>query len=100
MLSFFRDGVVSRNTGNSPGRLIDEQDATMTRALLLAIPFMMMNGAVLAAQSNGNAALALAAIVGERSPALRPNDKMVLARFLAGETSFTLPPGIHQIVVK
>ena len=72
----------------------------MKHASLIAIPLLLVSGAAFAAQSNGNAALALAAIVGEQSPALRPNEKMVLARFLAGDGQFTPPPGLHQIRVK
>jgi hypothetical protein len=72
----------------------------MLRVSLVAIPLIIASGAAFAAQSNGNAALALAALVGEQSPALGSNEKMVLARFLAGETNFVLPAGVHQIVVK
>ena len=72
----------------------------MTRASLLAILFLLANGSAFAAQSNGNAALALAAIIGEQSPTLGPNEKMVLARFLAGDAHFTLPSGVHRITVK
>src|SRR5208282_4333934 len=72
----------------------------MKRASILVIPFVLASGGAFASQSDGNAALALAAIVGDQSPALGPNEKMVLARFLAGDTNFPLPPGVHQITVK
>jgi hypothetical protein len=72
----------------------------MKRAAFLVIPLLLANGTALAAQSNGNAALAFAAIVGAQSPVLQPSEKKVLARFLAGETNFTLPAGVRRIIVK
>jgi len=72
----------------------------MKRTALLAIPLLLASGASDAAQSNGNGALALAALVGTQSPALGGNEKMVLDRFLSGETNFTLPSGVRQITVK
>jgi len=72
----------------------------MKRAIILAIPLMLASGTSFASQSSGNGALALAALVGTQSPALGASEKMVLDRFLAGETNFTLPPGVHRITVK
>ena len=72
----------------------------MKPAACLAIVLLLANGSASAAQSNGNAALALAALVGAQSPTLKPSEKRVLARFLKGETNFTLPPSVRQITVK
>src|ERR1700685_929406 len=71
----------------------------MKRAAVLVIPMLLASGGACAAQSNGNAALALAAIVGERSPVLSHAEKQVLAHFLAGTVSFPLPPGMNTITV-
>ena len=71
----------------------------MKRTAFLVIAMLLASGGAFAAQSGGNAALALAAIVGERSPILSHGEKGVLAHFLAGTVSFPLPPGMHKIVV-
>jgi hypothetical protein len=65
-----------------------------------AASIVLGGGTAFAAQTNGNAALALAALVGDQSPALSRAEKDVLARFLDGETRFPLPRGLRIIVVR
>jgi hypothetical protein len=71
----------------------------MKRAISAAILVALSSTSTFAAQSNGSAALALAAMIAERSPTLSHTEKSVLAHFLAGESSFPLPPGLHHIRV-
>lgn len=71
----------------------------MKRAALFAIPLLLADSGAFAEQSNGNAALALAALVGEKSPVLSHGEKFVLARFLAGQTAFAIPSGVGVITV-
>lgn len=71
----------------------------MKRAALIVIPMLLASGGAYAANSEGNGALALAALIGEQSPNLSHAEKSVLAHFLAGETNFTLPSGMHKIKV-
>jgi hypothetical protein len=72
----------------------------MKRALCLAIPLVLASVPVSAGQSNGNAALALAALVGAEQPSLPRADKAVLASFLDSQTNVTLPPDVRSITVK
>ena len=72
----------------------------MKRALCLAIPLMLMSVPVWAAQSTGNGALALAALIGAEDPALSSEQKSVLAHFLDSQTNMTLPAGVRTITVK
>jgi hypothetical protein len=72
----------------------------MKRTILLALPLLLAaNSGAFAASSGGNAALALAALIAEHSPAISHNERIVLGRFLEGHTGFALPPGMHHIVV-
>ncbi len=72
----------------------------MNRAMLLAMPLLLTSGPSFAVQSHGNAALALAALIGENSPTLSHADKAVLAHFLGSSAAFALPPHSRQITVK
>lgn len=53
----------------------------------------------MAAQMGGAEALAVAALIGERSPSLSANDKTVLSHFLDGEMTFSTPSGTGTITV-
>lgn len=70
------------------------------RATIAALPLVLFSSASLAAHSHGNAALALAAFIGENSPTLSRTEKAVLIHFLGGRTNFELPHGVHRIVVQ
>ena len=72
----------------------------MKRALCLAIPLMLASVPVSAGQSNGNAALALAALIGADQPSLSRAEKSVLASFLNSQTNVTLPADAQHILVK
>ena len=71
----------------------------MTRAILFAIPLAFMSLTAAAAQSTGNAALALAAIVGSASPKLTSAEKGVLVHFLDGDTHAPLISGTTRLTV-
>jgi len=68
----------------------------MRRALLLVVPFLFTSATVHAAQSTGNAALALAALIGAEDPVLSQSQKHVLAHFLAGQ-AVSVPPTSQRI---
>jgi len=72
----------------------------MKRALCLVIPLALASVPVSAGQSNGNAALALAALIGADQPSLSRAEKAVLASFLNGQTNVTLPADAQRILVK
>ena len=72
----------------------------MTRAFVLAIPLLFASATAFAEQSNGNAALALAAMIGAEDPALSADQKAVLAHFLDSQTNVALPSDAHRITVK
>lgn len=72
----------------------------MNRALCLAIPLVLVSVPVWAGQSNGNAALALAAQIGAEDPALSAAQKSALAHFLNSQTNEALPAGVRTITVK
>ena len=57
-----------------------------------AIPLMLASNAALAGSIDGNGALALAALVAEHSPNVIAVDKIVLARFLNGQTNIHYAP--------
>ena len=71
----------------------------MKRALFLAIPLVLASGSAFAGQATGGGALALAALVGDQSPQLTADQKIVLSRFLNGETNFTVPAGAKNFIV-
>jgi hypothetical protein len=75
----------------------------MKRAILFAIPLVfplaLASVTAAAAQSTGNAALALAAIVGSASPKLSPAERAVLAHFLDGDTHAPLVVGTTRLTV-
>jgi hypothetical protein len=68
--------------------------------VLLSAPFLLATAAAASAGSvDGNGALALAAIVGEHSPNVIAVNKIVLSRFLNGQTNVHYPPN-KKIEVK
>ena len=72
----------------------------MKRALCLAIPLALASVPVSAGESNGNMALALAALIGADQPSLSHAEKTVLASFLAGQTNVALPADAQRILVR
>ncbi len=58
----------------------------------LTIPLLLANHAAIAGSADGNGALALAALVAERSPGVKAIDKHVLAKFLNGYTNVRYAP--------
>ncbi len=72
----------------------------MKRALCLALPLMLASVPVSAGESSGNAALALAALIGAEQPSLPRAERAVLASFLNGQTNVTLPADAQRILVK
>jgi hypothetical protein len=58
---------------------------------LLTIPLLLANHAAFAGSIDGNGALALAALVAEPSN-IKASDKIVLAKFLNGQTSVPYAP--------
>ena len=65
----------------------------------LAILLGLSSPAAFADDASGPGALALAAVVGDRDPALNATHRLALARLFAGQTNFGLPAG-QKIVVK
>jgi hypothetical protein len=61
---------------------------------------MLSSVSAFAAQSSGNAALALAAQIGAEDPSLSAKQKSVLAYFLNSQTDVPLPAGVRSITVK
>lgn len=72
----------------------------MKRAFVLVLPLMLASVPASAGQSNGNMALALAALVGADQPSLSRAEKIVLASFLNGQTNVALPADAQRILVK
>ena len=64
----------------------------MRKMVLVAFPLLLLaqQGAS-ATTAIGSNAMALAAFVGENSPLLGPNEKMVMARLLDGNLNFAFP---------
>lgn len=58
----------------------------------LAIPLLLANHAAFAGSAGGNGALALAALVAGHSPNVKASDKIVLEKFLNGQTNVHYPP--------
>lgn len=72
----------------------------MRRAVLLTVSFLLATAPAFAGQSSGNAALALAALIGANQPSLSRAEKAVLTDFLNGETNVAVPENAGRIVVK
>jgi hypothetical protein len=53
----------------------------------LTIPLLLANHAAFAGSVDGNGALALAALVAEHSPSVKVSDKILLEKFLNGQTN-------------
>jgi hypothetical protein len=73
----------------------DEREAAPMKKLILpALALTMMQNAAFAAPgtATGPAALALAAVIAQHSPAVRAFDKRVIARLFRGNTSFGFTP--------
>ena len=71
----------------------------MNRTALFVIPLLLAAPAAHAGSASGNSALALAALVGERSPALDAQPREALAYMLDGNLNFAFPAD-KKIVVK
>ena len=71
----------------------------MRKAVLLAFPLLLAAPSAMAANTSGNAALALAALVGAQSPTLTWSRKIALAKMLDGRLNFPYPSG-QKIDVK
>ncbi len=69
------------------------------RAMLLALPLIAAAQPALAGNSQGNAALALACLLGEQAPQITSAERYVLGHFMAGDTHFALPAGVHTITI-
>jgi hypothetical protein len=67
----------------------------MTRFILLTLFTLMAQQVTLAASvtATGPGALALAAMVAQHSPLVRPYEKRVIARLFRGDTNFGYTPG-------
>jgi hypothetical protein len=63
----------------------------MRKMVLVAFPLLLAHQGAWAASAVGNNALVLAALVGENSPLLNPNEKMVMARLIDGNLNFAFP---------
>jgi hypothetical protein len=63
----------------------------MNRTALLVIPLLFAAHAAQAGSTSGNSALALAALVGERSPALDAQAREALGHMLDGNLNFAFP---------
>ena len=79
-------GPVMRGSHNAPATLV-----LSAALLLLSMP------PALASETSGNAAVSLAARIGERSPLLNWSEKRVLAAYLDGRAHF---PARKTIVVR
>jgi hypothetical protein len=60
------------------------EDTLMTRAILLALPLLLVSQLAHAADAGGHDAFALAAVVAEHSPTLSASDKSVMAALFDG----------------
>jgi hypothetical protein len=69
------------------------------RKLTLLVPLLLAAQPALAGSSGGNGALALAALVGERSPALEAQEKDALGYMLDSNLNFAFPAD-RKIAVK
>jgi hypothetical protein len=65
----------------------------MKRMAGLVAALLLTSQGALAATVTGNGALALGALVAERSPRLRPPQQRVMARLFDGQLDFAFPPG-------
>jgi hypothetical protein len=63
----------------------------MNRTALFVIPLLLAAHAAHAGSTSGNSALALAALVGERSPALDAQEREALGHMLDGNLNFAFP---------
>lgn len=63
----------------------------MKRTALLIVPLLLAANPAFAGSISGSSALALAALVGERSPALEAHEKDALAHMLDGNLDFAFP---------
>jgi len=70
------------------------------RAFVLATALLFATAPAFAGESSGNAALALAALIGANQPSLSRAEKALLADFLSGETNVAVPENARRIVVK
>jgi hypothetical protein len=70
-----------------------------TRAALFVVPLILAAHAAHAASTGGNSALALAALVGERSPALEAQEREALGYMLDGNLNVAFPAD-KKITVK
>jgi hypothetical protein len=61
------------------------------RKLTLFIPLLLAAQSAVAGSTSGSSALALAALVGERSPALEAQEKGALGDMLDGKLNFAFP---------
>jgi hypothetical protein len=61
------------------------------RTLALLVPLLLAARSALAGSISGNSALALAALVGERSPVLGAQEKEALGSMLDGNLNFAFP---------
>src|SRR5215472_7602719 len=61
------------------------------RKLTLLVPLLLAAPPALAGSTAGNTALALAALVGERSPALEAQERDALGHMLDGNLNFAFP---------
>ncbi|HEY1544700.1 MAG TPA: hypothetical protein VGG01_20060 [Xanthobacteraceae bacterium] len=69
------------------------------RKLALLVPLLLAAEPALAGSTSGNSALALAALVGERSPALEAQEKEALGSMLDSNLNFAFPAD-RKIAVK
>jgi hypothetical protein len=63
----------------------------MNRTALFVIPLLFAAHGAQAGSTSGNSALALAALVGERSPALDAQEREALGHMLDGNLNFAFP---------
>jgi hypothetical protein len=71
----------------------------MTRLVLAALALALTPFGAIAATIDGNGALALAALVAERSSSLSVHDKRLMVRMLNGDLGFSAPAGRTIAVV-
>jgi hypothetical protein len=71
----------------------------MNRTALFVIPLLFAAHGAQAGSTSGNSALALAALVGERSPALDAQEREALGHMLDGNLNFAFPAD-KKIILK
>jgi hypothetical protein len=71
--------------------MIVKEERHMKPIAFLTIQLLFVNHAAFAASVDGIGALALAALVGEHSPHVKASDKIVLEKFLNGQTNVPYP---------